>query len=172
MVGLIPAKLLLLDGHIILPSVSEPKVTAASPMEAATPEPDENPHGVGILRARVRAFSTPSRPPGKRPINRTLWSINKESTFARLLIPVNSNSHIGPSLKMFKSEILIQAWDSWLRLGICNYRIVYCVYTLCVQAWAWSAAMMQWGSNEVFELWKEENGIRNMSGRRKTQNYR
>jgi len=44
-VGLIPTTLLLLEGHVILPSVSEPSVTAANPMEADTPEPAEEPQG-------------------------------------------------------------------------------------------------------------------------------
>jgi hypothetical protein len=43
--GLIPTTLLLLEGHVMLPSVSLPSVTAASPIAAATPLPDELPHG-------------------------------------------------------------------------------------------------------------------------------
>jgi hypothetical protein len=50
MVGLIPIKLLLPDWHATLPSFFEPKVTAASPMEAATSEPDEDPHGPAFLK--------------------------------------------------------------------------------------------------------------------------
>jgi hypothetical protein len=50
MVGLIPAILLLLDGYVMLPSVSEPKVTVASPMEAATPDPAEDPAGSAFLK--------------------------------------------------------------------------------------------------------------------------
>lgn len=44
-VVLMPAKLLLLVGQVILPSVSVPSVTAASPMDAAMPEPEEEPQG-------------------------------------------------------------------------------------------------------------------------------
>ena len=44
-VGLIPTTLLLLDGQVMLPSVSVPSVTATSPMEAATPEPEDDPQG-------------------------------------------------------------------------------------------------------------------------------
>ena len=44
-VGLMPTSLLLLEGQVILPSVSVPRVTAASPMDAAIPEPEEDPHG-------------------------------------------------------------------------------------------------------------------------------
>ena len=43
--GFIPAKLLLLVGQVILPSVSVPSVTAARPIDAATPEPDDEPQG-------------------------------------------------------------------------------------------------------------------------------
>ena len=43
--GLMPAKLLLLLGQVMLPSVSEPNDTAVKPMEEATPEPDDEPHG-------------------------------------------------------------------------------------------------------------------------------
>jgi hypothetical protein len=44
-VGLMPARLLLLVGQVMLPSVSVPRVTAARPMEAAIPDPEEEPHG-------------------------------------------------------------------------------------------------------------------------------
>ena len=44
-VGFMPTTLLLLEGQVILPSVSVPSVTAANPIEAATPEPEEEPHG-------------------------------------------------------------------------------------------------------------------------------
>ena len=43
--GFIPTRLLILDGQVILPSVSVPRVTAAKPMDAAIPEPEEDPHG-------------------------------------------------------------------------------------------------------------------------------
>jgi len=33
----------------MLPSVSDPKATAARPIEAATPEPEEDPHGLPFL---------------------------------------------------------------------------------------------------------------------------
>jgi len=49
-VGLIPARLLLLEGQVILPSVSEPNVTVARPIEAATPDPDEEPHGSAFTK--------------------------------------------------------------------------------------------------------------------------
>jgi len=69
MVGLIPAKLLLLDGHVILPSVSEPKVTAARPMEAATPEPDDDPHGSAFLKyAFVHWPPLPDHPDARFPL--------------------------------------------------------------------------------------------------------
>lgn len=42
-VGLMPAMLLNEDGQLILPSVSVPKLTVASPMDAATPLPEEDP---------------------------------------------------------------------------------------------------------------------------------
>ena len=68
-VGLIPAKLLLLVGHVILPSVSVPKVTAASPMEAATPEPDEDPHGSAFLKyAFVHWPPLPDHPDARFPL--------------------------------------------------------------------------------------------------------
>ena len=44
-VGFIPTALLELAGHIILPSVSVPKVAAAKPMDAAIPDPEDEPHG-------------------------------------------------------------------------------------------------------------------------------
>lgn len=44
-VGLIPTKLLTLDGEIILPSVSVPSEATANPMELATPLPEELPLG-------------------------------------------------------------------------------------------------------------------------------
>ena len=43
--GFIPTTLFWLAGHVMLPSVSVPRVTAASPIEAAIPEPDDDPHG-------------------------------------------------------------------------------------------------------------------------------
>ena len=48
-VGLIPAKLLLLEGSVILPSVSVPNVTVASPIDAATPDPAEEPLGSALV---------------------------------------------------------------------------------------------------------------------------
>jgi hypothetical protein len=44
-VGLIPTRLLLLQGQVMLPSVSVPRVTGANPMEAAMAEPEDEPHG-------------------------------------------------------------------------------------------------------------------------------
>lgn len=44
-VGLMPAKLLLLVGHVMLPSVSDPKETAVRPIDVATPDPEDEPHG-------------------------------------------------------------------------------------------------------------------------------
>ena len=44
-VGLIPTRLLLPDGHTMLPSVSVPSETAVRPMAVAIPEPDEDPQG-------------------------------------------------------------------------------------------------------------------------------
>ena len=44
-VGLMPTMLLLLDGEIMLPAVSVPIVTVAKPMDAATPQPDDEPNG-------------------------------------------------------------------------------------------------------------------------------
>jgi hypothetical protein len=44
-VGFIPARLLLLVGETILPSVSVPRLTAVSPIEVATPDPDDEPDG-------------------------------------------------------------------------------------------------------------------------------
>ena len=35
----------MLVGQVILPSVSVPSVTAARPIDAATPEPDDEPQG-------------------------------------------------------------------------------------------------------------------------------
>ena len=49
-VGFIPARLLLLVGQVMLPSVSDPRVTAARPIEAATPEPEEEPHGSAFTK--------------------------------------------------------------------------------------------------------------------------
>lgn len=49
-VGLIPARLLLLEGAIILPSVSEPNVIVANPIDAATPGPEKEPLGSGLAR--------------------------------------------------------------------------------------------------------------------------
>ena len=46
--GLMPAKLLLLAGSVILPSVSVPNVTVASPIDAATPDPAEEPLGSAL----------------------------------------------------------------------------------------------------------------------------
>ena len=43
-VGLMPTILLKLLGHTIDPSVSVPSVTAANPIEAATAEPEDEPH--------------------------------------------------------------------------------------------------------------------------------
>ena len=40
--------LLLLEGQVILPSVSDPRVTAASPIEAAIPDPEDEPHGSAL----------------------------------------------------------------------------------------------------------------------------
>ena len=83
-VGLIPAKLLLLAGHIILPSVSVPKVTAASPMEAATPDPDEDPHGSAFLKyAFVHCPPLPDHPGARSP----LWCENSD----RLVFPKHRN---------------------------------------------------------------------------------
>ena len=48
-VGLMPAKLLLLAGEIMLPSVSVPNVTVASPIDAATPDPAEEPLGSALM---------------------------------------------------------------------------------------------------------------------------
>ena len=48
-VGLMPAKLLLLEGSVILPSVSVPNVTVASPIDAATPDPAEEPLGSPLV---------------------------------------------------------------------------------------------------------------------------
>ena len=44
-VGFMPARLLWFVGQVILPSVSVPNVTAASPIDAATADPEEEPHG-------------------------------------------------------------------------------------------------------------------------------
>ena len=44
-VGLIPARLLLLDGQVMLPSVSVPRETAVKPIDEATPEPEDDPQG-------------------------------------------------------------------------------------------------------------------------------
>ena len=44
-----PAKLLLLAGSVMLPSVSVPNVTAASPIDAATPDPAEEPLGSALM---------------------------------------------------------------------------------------------------------------------------
>ena len=49
-VGLMPAKLLLLAGQVILPSVSVPNVTVASPIDAATPDPEEEPQGSALMK--------------------------------------------------------------------------------------------------------------------------
>lgn len=49
-VGLMPARLLLLEGQVILPSVSVPNVTAASPIDAETPDPEEEPHGSAFTK--------------------------------------------------------------------------------------------------------------------------
>jgi hypothetical protein len=43
-VGLIPTILFMLEGQVMLPSVSVPSVTVANPMDAATPEPVDDPH--------------------------------------------------------------------------------------------------------------------------------
>ena len=48
-VGLMPAKLQLLAGSVILPSVSVPNVTVASPIDAATPDPAEEPLGSALM---------------------------------------------------------------------------------------------------------------------------
>ena len=48
-VGLMPAKLLLLARSVILPSVSVPNVTAASPIDAATADPAEEPLGSALI---------------------------------------------------------------------------------------------------------------------------
>jgi len=48
-VGLIPTILLLLEGHVMLPSVSVPRVTAAIPIDTATPEPEDEPQGSAFL---------------------------------------------------------------------------------------------------------------------------
>ena len=48
--GLIPARLLLLEGPVILPFVSEPNVTVASPIDAATPDPEEEPPGSALTK--------------------------------------------------------------------------------------------------------------------------
>ena len=85
-VGLIPARLLLLAGHIILPSVSVPKVTAASPMEAATPEPEEDPHGSAFLKyALVHCPPLPDHPGARFP----LWCENSD----RLVFPRYKGSY-------------------------------------------------------------------------------
>lgn len=44
-VGLMPARLLLLAGRVMLPSVSVPSVTAARPIEAAIADPEDDPDG-------------------------------------------------------------------------------------------------------------------------------
>jgi hypothetical protein len=44
-VGLMPTRLLTLDGHIMLPSVSVPREPAANPIAEATPLPEEEPLG-------------------------------------------------------------------------------------------------------------------------------
>ena len=49
-VGLIPARLLWSVGQVILPSVSVPKVTVARPIDAATPDPDDEPHGSALTK--------------------------------------------------------------------------------------------------------------------------
>ena len=49
-VGLIPARLLWSEGQVILPSVSVPNVTVARPIDAATPDPEDEPHGSALTK--------------------------------------------------------------------------------------------------------------------------
>jgi len=54
----------------MLPSVSVPKVTAASPIDAATPEPAEEPHGSAFGKyAFVHCRPRPDQPLGRFPRN-------------------------------------------------------------------------------------------------------
>ena len=65
-VGLIPARLLLLVGQVMLPSVSVPSVTAARPIDAATPDPDDEPHGSALGKyALVHCPPRPDHPEGR-----------------------------------------------------------------------------------------------------------
>lgn len=67
-VGLMPARLLLLVGQVILPSVSDPRVTATRPMEAATPDPDDEPHGSALGKyAFVHCPPRPDQPDAMFP---------------------------------------------------------------------------------------------------------
>lgn len=67
-VVLIPARLLLLVGHVMLPSVSVPSVTAARPMDAAMPEPEEEPHGSAFGKyAFVACPPRPDQPDARLP---------------------------------------------------------------------------------------------------------
>lgn len=47
-VGLIPARLLLLVGHVMLPSVSVPSDTVVRPIADAIPDPEDDPHGSAL----------------------------------------------------------------------------------------------------------------------------
>lgn len=46
--GLMPARLLLLVGQVILPSVSVPSETVTSPIADDIPDPEEDPHGSAL----------------------------------------------------------------------------------------------------------------------------
>ena len=49
-VGLIPARLLWSVGQVILPSVSVPNVTVTRPIDAATADPEDEPHGSALTK--------------------------------------------------------------------------------------------------------------------------
>ena len=69
-VGLMPARLLWSAGQVMLPSVSVPKVTVASPIDAATPDPDEDPHGSAFTKyAFVVWPPLPDHPEARFPLN-------------------------------------------------------------------------------------------------------
>ena len=68
-VVLMPTKLLLLVGQVMLPSVSVPRVTAAKPMDAAMPEPEDEPHGSAFGKyAFVACPPLPDQPDAMFPL--------------------------------------------------------------------------------------------------------
>lgn len=53
-----PTTLFLLAGQVMLPLVSLPRVTAARPIEAAIPDPDDEPHGSACGKYALLATET------------------------------------------------------------------------------------------------------------------